>query len=288
MNLLPPDVRSLVIECLRKERPFNPQALPFRIDALCREVAAIAKTRGLKTARGNHAWIDSRHQDPSLHPHVIVEVHSIIWDLIVEGIVRPGHGEQELDLPAIHVTEHGMESLKGAITPYDPEGYLTDIITKVPAVDPIIVKYIAESAETLRRNCLLSSTITLGCASEKAFLLVIDAYRDGLSPAEQAKFAAAIDKARTIKRQHAEFKTKWYEPKLRPALAKVQNSDWMTSLDDCMQFVFAYFRDVRNDAGHPTGIIFTREKVHSHLVIFPYYLRIMHDLIEWIEANKPL
>jgi hypothetical protein len=45
---------------------------------------------------------------------------------------------------------------------------------------------------------------------------------------------------------------------------------------------------MRNDAGHPTGIVFDRERVNSHLVIFPYYLRVMYDLIDWLGANKPV
>jgi hypothetical protein len=224
----------------------------------------------------------------ALHPHIQWEVHNIVWDLIVEGVVRPGADERELELPHIHVTDHGRESLSGSVTPYDPEGYLREISDKIPGIDQIIVRYIAESAATLRRNCLLASTITLGCASEKAFLLVLDTYRAALGPTDQASFDADLKKARTIKQQHAEFKT-WYDKKLRPRLkSSKSDNDWMTALDDCLHFVFAYFRDVRNDAGHPTGIVFTREKVHSHLVIFPYYLRLMYDLIEWLDTNKPL
>lgn len=38
------------------------------------------------------------------------------WDLIIEGVIRPGSGEDEFELPAIHVTEQGAEALKGAVT----------------------------------------------------------------------------------------------------------------------------------------------------------------------------
>ena len=41
--------------------------------------------------------------------------------------------------------------------------------------------------ETLRRHCLLSSTVTLGCASEQAMLLLIERTAAALEPAAALK-----------------------------------------------------------------------------------------------------
>jgi hypothetical protein len=172
------------------------------------------------------------------------------------------------------------------VTPYDPEGYLNAISRAVPTVDQIIIKYITESAETLRRNCLLSSTIALGCASEKAFLLLLDAYGDALQPTDQAKFSDERNRSWQIKPQHAVF-MRWYDAKLKSML-RSKGRDWITELEDALQFLFSYFRKIRNEAGHPSGVTLSREAVQSHLVIFPAYLRRIYDLIEWIDDNKPL
>src|SRR6516164_6023032 len=51
--------------------------------------------------------------------------------------------------------------------------------------------YLTESLHTFRIGSLLSSTITLGCASEKALLLLIDAYANALPQSKQAKFRNA-------------------------------------------------------------------------------------------------
>jgi hypothetical protein len=284
----PGDVRGVVIECLRRIPPPVGSTPPFQLVHLFTEVAKTSKARGLKVAPNINAWLENRYGMPELYANLRTPVNEIIWDLIVEGIVRPGDGKAEFDLPYIHVTEYGKEALKGGVTPYDPNGYLKEISEKVPTADPIVTKYIAESAETLRRNCLLSSTITLGCASEKALLLLVEAYTAALNPTDQAAFTAEIDKARGIKQQHKVFK-EWYEAKLRAKVkATGKDADWMSAFDDCLLFIFSYLRDMRNDAGHPTGIVFSREKVNSHLVIFPYYLRVMYDLIEWLSANKPV
>src|SRR5688572_25700765 len=123
MNLTPADVRSLVIECLRKDRPYDPRSAPFRVDNLFAEIAQTAKSRSLKTERGNNAWIDNRYSDPNLHPHIQIEVWNVVWDLMIEGVIRPGGDEREMQLPAIHVTPHGKAALTGRTTPYDPDGY---------------------------------------------------------------------------------------------------------------------------------------------------------------------
>ena len=94
-------------------------------------------------------------------------------------------------------------------SPYDPDGYIKSIKEKVPNVDEVILRYIAESAETLRKNCLLSSSIALGCASEKALLLVLEAYKDALNPADQTAFIKSNQKIHSIKKRHQDFKCRY-------------------------------------------------------------------------------
>ncbi len=286
MRLSNSDVRSIVLECLRKERPFDPQSPPYNVDHLCADFAKLAEHRQLLTEKGHNAWIALRSGQAKLHSHLEVVVRDVVWDLIIEGVLRPGGDERNMDYPWIHVTEHGKKTLAGNVTPHDPDRFLAEISNKVPEVDPIIVRYVAESAETLRRNCLLSSTVTLGCASEKAFLLVIEACENCLTDVSGSKFSEAIRKRRSIKEKHAEF-VRFYTHTLKLVLKDEKSSDWLSGFEDALHFIFSYFRDLRNDAGHPTGAVFTRERVHSHLVIFPYYLRLVYDLIEWIQTQQP-
>src|SRR5688572_16746950 len=155
MILNPTDLRSLVVECLRRDRPFNPSAAPFQIANLCGEVAQLTKDRTIEYKAGINAWQVHRNGYVALHDNVVPQVWTVVWDLIIEGIIRPGDELRETSLPCIYVTPYGKEALKGGITPYDPDGYLTEIADKTPSADKIIVQYIAESAESLRRNCLL-------------------------------------------------------------------------------------------------------------------------------------
>jgi hypothetical protein len=75
----------------------------------------------------------------------------------------------------------------------------------------------------------------------------------------------------------------------RPILkTRGMSADWLTQLDDALTLLFSYFRTVRNDAGHPTGIKLPKEQVSSHLVLFQSYLRLIYDLLDWLPKNNPL
>ena len=282
------NLRPLVLECLKKDRPYNPSQSPLQLTHLCGEIAEIAKIRDLKYHSNINAW-NMNGDRPELHANLMPSVADIVWDLIIEGILRPGAGnDQTFDLPRFHLTHYGKTALKDCLTPHDPEGYLKALHEKVQNPDPVIIRYVVESAETFRRNCLLSSTITLGCASEKAFLLVVDACEDALKPTDKPSFSANIVKEWSIKQKHIKFKA-WYDNGLKAKLkASLKDNDWMTEFENALTFLFSYFRDIRNDAGHPTGVMLSREMVHSHLVVFPHYLRLFYDLIDWLGKNKPL
>src|SRR5262249_14124692 len=153
-------------------------------------------------------------------------IGDIVWDLIIEGVLRPGRyhaSGAEFNLPFIHLTEFGAKRLDDPSTPFDPDGYLRGLREKVPNADPVILSYIAESIRTFRIDCRLSSTITLGCASEMALLLLIEAYADALS--SPAKFVEET-KYGNIKRKYDAL-MKWFGSDLKGRLIKTRNSDWV-------------------------------------------------------------
>src|SRR5262249_60873323 len=104
-------------------------------------------------------------------------------------VVRPGNANGgDAQLPFFYITDFGKERIKDPLTPYDPDGYLKGVRTDVSGVDDVIMTYLTESLHTFRIGSLLSSTITFGCASEKALLLLIGAYGDALQSPRQERF----------------------------------------------------------------------------------------------------
>src|SRR5262249_39017414 len=156
-------------------------------------------------------------------------VSNIVWDLIVEGALRPGVGDGDHEgFPFIHVTEFGKERIADPASPLDPDGYMKGLLAKVPNADPTIVDYIGESQRTFRIDCRLASTITLGCASEKALLLLIDAYAGAL--ANPVNFQTEQNKCRTIKQKHDSF-MKRFDSHLKAKISTPQNSDWVGEVE---------------------------------------------------------
>lgn len=274
-----PRLRTLFLECLGKKRDFG---TPLNVELMCTELAYISRDRGLRFGHHN-AWNDF-HGTIKLHANLPPKISDLVWDLIVEGVIRPGSSSGNW-LPFIHLTEFGDEAIKQPASPYDPEGYIKSIKQKVSNVDEVIVRYIAESAETLRKNCLLSSSMTLGCASEKTLLLVLEAYKDALNPADQAAFIKSNQKIHSIKKRHQDFKHR-YQSSLRKHLESDFNSDRLTALDDALEFIFNRFRDARNEAGHPTGIIPLRQRVQANLILFPPFLEVLYELKNWLDTHK--
>ena len=178
--------------------------------------------------------------------------------------------------------KYGKEKLKDHNTPYDPDGYLNRLRFAISTIDPTIVTYITECLHAFRIGCLLSATITLGCAAEKAILLLVETYTDALLTGPKEKFRKATN-GKMIRMQYAEL-NKAMENHLTPKLP----SDVKDGLDTALTTVFNMFRSHRNDAGHPTGKALTREEVYALITAFPLYVKKAYELLDWIKSNAPL
>jgi hypothetical protein len=71
--------------------------------------SAIAQTdRKSPSGAAEYGLHQFSYGTPQLSPHDCGRVHDIIWDLIIEGYIRPGLGDgQNNDLPHYHITKKG-------------------------------------------------------------------------------------------------------------------------------------------------------------------------------------
>ena len=139
--------------------------------------------------------------------------------------------------------------------------------------------YLEESLHTFRISCLLSSTVTLGCASEKALLLLLEAYTKALEPIRAAKFLK-VTEGKMIRQQFDVF-----QKRLDDHLKGKLDRDLQADLETRLMGVFSMIREGRNDAGHPTGLVPEREVCYSYLTVFPSYLRKVYDPIGWLDRQ---
>lgn len=273
-------IRSLVLEALRSAN---------QVTGLYGSVAGLAAKRGLTetpiTPNQNSfgprsALTGFMDGEVNLQPKDKARVQSILWDFIIEGIVRPGLNDGLNDKwPFYHITEYGQHILNGSPpSAYDPDGYLSRLKSDIPKIDPIIVTYLTESLRTFRIGCLLSSTVTLGCASEKALLVLIEAVANAL-PATMGDSFRKKTESRMIKPQFEEFQ-RMLTGHLRGKMPK----DLQDGLDVELNAIFDIIRNSRNEAGHPSGKVVERERAYANLHVFPTYLKKVYALVQWLET----
>ncbi len=266
--------RSLVIEALGSSSG-------GQVTSLHSNIASLVVQKGIAAnpdANSGTRYINRSYELPQKYK---TWIEDIIWDLIMEGLVRPGRGNGLNEgLPWYHISEYGKTVLgTQPPQPYDPDGYLARV-QAIPNIESIILAYLEESLKTFRIHCLLSSVITLGCASEKAFLLLIDACENAISnPKDKDDFAKKTDTI-SIKRKHDEFQNL-----LRTKIISALPYDIKDNLDNYLAGLFSNIRNHRNDAGHPTGKVIQREHLYSYLVVFPSYLEKVYSLIDWLSKN---
>lgn len=205
-------------------------------------------------------------------------IRQILHELYIEGVIVMGVDAANPNWPFFRVTEHGKKALaQTAPTPYDPDGFLDAFTRAVPGVDGVIVMYLTESLLGFRRGCYLSSTVMLGCASEKCLLVLIDEMAGAMTaPARKASFE---------KRTHEKFiKTQFTE--LQKELASIKLPKAITdNLDVQLNGIFSLIRTYRNDVGHPSGRTIPRETAHANLLLFPTYVKTAYGLMAHFKSN---
>src|SRR5262249_7226244 len=86
--------------------------------------------------------------------------------------------------------------------------------------------------------------------------------------------------SKMIKQQFEEF-----ERRLQDHLKGLLDRDLRADLETRLSGIFSMIREVRNEAGHPTGCTVSREVCYANLMVFPTYLRKVYDLIEWLNTQ---
>lgn len=268
------ELRSLILECLKSKNS-------TQFESFYNYVYSNALEKNL--IKENHNDIYSFGKSGSLENCDKARVQNILWDLIIEGIIRPGLGDGINDnLPFLHVTEKGNQILNyDNVTPYDPDSYFKILYKEIPNIDSVIIIYLTEALNTFRIGCLLSSTIALGCAYEKAFVLLVQSFINAIENSEmQRKFKKAVE-GKTIKRQYDEL-FKYYNSYFKTKLT----GDLKEGFENSVFGIFEMIRSNRNDAGHPKGININREELYANIIVFRNYLKKIYNTINWLERNK--
>lgn len=207
----------------------------------------------------------------------------IINEFINNNILMWGYiNDQQSTGPWLTVTRFGERCIaEENILPYDPEGYIRTIITQVPLMDSVTLVYLKECIQTYNKNCLLSSSVTLGAASENIILMLIDSFQERISnPEAKIKFEK-------LQGQHLNTKYKLFMVELKK-IRKTLPKNLTKDLEVYLGGMYHFIRINRNTSGHPTGGIPNKKTIYSNIQMFSEYSQRTFELIEYFKKNSTL
>ncbi len=200
----------------------------------------------------------------------------VFWDFFRQGIITLGLNDLNPNFPFFRISSFGRRLLErnDAYFFHDVSSYTSVIQNEVPEINKVTLIYLQEAMQAFQTGCLLSSTVMLGVATEHVFLLLLEVISNHTN--HQNTFTNVFNQ-KTILQKINKFKNildqnlSNYPPGLKE------------DLDTHFVGILSVIRNFRNQAGHPTGKIITREQVYVLLHLFIPYCRKLYDLMEYFK-----
>ncbi len=240
--------------------------------------------------------LPSKHSERTLSPlvryekdsdieHLVFHINEVFWQLVTEHILLPGLGAENPNLPFFRLTKYGADVLQDESGhPHDPAGYIRRLKEVIPNIDPTVLAYTSESLQSLLHGCPVASTLLLGVAAERVFLLVYKDMENSLPYDQESKrFKKAgnrgpmKEKLNLVQRRvEALYKN---SPKLKGMPENVSLT--VTGIYDLL-------RNIRNDLGHPqeTPPNVSRNQAYDYLIVFRGFYKTAEDFREFLQTNQ--
>jgi hypothetical protein len=204
----------------------------------------------------------------------------VFWGLFREGIITLGADDSNRQFPWFRLSEFGKR-LADSQEPYffhDVSSYETLIRTEVPGIDDVTLLYLKEAMQDFKSGCLLSASVMLGVAAEHTFMKLLEAIESNGAHFDTFR---NVYEQRTMLRRLNKFKNILDQNQgvLPPSVKE--------DLDTNFMGITSIIRTFRNDSGHPTGKIISREQCYVLLQLFVPYCKKMYELIDVLGASAP-
>ncbi len=206
-------------------------------------------------------------------------VRDVFWDLFRLGYITLGMNNSNPDWPFFRLSYKGKIHLESE-SPWkfhDTTSFKGLVHNAVPDLNSTTLAYLEEAVSAFYANCYLASCVMLGVAAEAEFLRLIDIARNHSEFGE--RFSGAVNEkfiAGKIKKFQAAIN------QLKSQLGR----DVFEGLDTQFSAIQAIIREARNESGHPSAKIQTREAVYVYLQLFIPFAKKM-DQIKATLQNDP-
>lgn len=175
----------------------------------------------------------------------------------------------------------GGAGAPGALLPVEIEKFPITLQERVPDCDGVVFWFFQEALRCYKADSVSGAAFMLGAASEKAILLLIDAYGNSIKDeAHKASFFGRVNN-RMISKKYDEFKGSYNGCKSRPSELPLAQD-----LSILLDGAFNFYRHTRNAVGHPQ-IVPDLDKgvVLANLGQFITYVERIYGLIKHFQQH---
>lgn len=203
----------------------------------------------------------------------------VFWDLFRQGIITLGlndlRGNREF--PWFRISTHGKRILENQAVYFyhDVSSYEAVIRQQVPNIDSVTLLYLNEAMQSFYSGCYLSSSVMLGVASEYTFLKLLEKIE---TSTYKSNFKKAFDE-RNISKKFEAFKNRLKQDMGNNNITLP--GEIKENLDTNLEGIMNTIRNFRNDSGHPSGNIISREQCYVNLNLFIPYCKKAYQLIDF-------
>jgi len=189
-------------------------------------------------------------------------LQEVFWDLFRQNVITLGtRGNPDQAYPFFRLSSFGKKILENEDVYFfhDLSSYEKQIRETIPDIDDLTIFYLKEAMQAFTVGCRLSSSVMLGVALEHSLNQLYDdiernsEYREHFSKVYQEQFL--LKKFRNFRNGL---------DRMKKSLPKAIAEDLETNLDA----VVALIRNYRNESGHPSGNVLSREQCYVNLQLF--------------------
>lgn len=198
-----------------------------------------------------------------------------MWDLATQGVLMLRCARSDAYEHLYLITEYGQNSVDaGELTPHDQD-FIPLIEREVGQLDAVTKLYLTEALNAFQNRLYLAAVFMLGAASERAFMLLSDAWFGkqkndppyALFKKMQRRIAALLESDDSFKRGTTEA---------------AGRDDWLYRLETG----FNIYRVARNEAGHPNlAKPIDRTEARDYFMVFRPYIKVVFGLRRFFQAQ---
>lgn len=264
------EIRKVAIEILSGKEKCHFE--PAQYEHLKIGIAEVFEKRE-KSNQSSHVVYGGMHNLSCHDSEIFLEV---FWDLFRQGIITLGMNDSNREFPWFRLSENGRRIIKSQ-EPYffhDVTSYEKVIIENIPNIDPITLVYLKEAMQSFLSGCVLSSSVMIGVSIEHTFLKLLETIE--INTNYSSIFKNAFEQ-RTLLQKFNKFKN------ILDQNPKFLTPDIKEDLDTNFSSILSMIRNFRNESGHPSGKIISREQNYILLQLFIPCCKKIYQLIDFFK-----